>query len=77
MEYNKKEYNIIFELHDISNKPNVNDIVLMHKELLEEKFLSLGSLDSKYGRKIESNEDKDIVVFVVNNKNIILKRLYG
>ena len=76
---NNKKYKINIEFYNIENKPKEKDIIYMNKELLNEINipLSFGPLLVKYGRKIESAEDKDILVLVSDNKKEYLKRYYG
>lgn len=78
-DYNNKEYKFNLEFLDIEETPQIDDLIIINKDLLKENkhLLSFGPLDSKYGRKIESNKDKDIIILIINNKEIPLKRLYG
>ncbi len=74
---NNKEYELKIEFHDI-DEPKVNDYIFMDESLLSINYLlAFGNLDSSYGRDIKSSQDKDIVVIISDNKEIILKRLYG
>ena len=55
------------------------DFIFVNEKLLSEKntLLSFGSLDSKYGRKIDCFEDPDLLVLVTSKNKFYLKRLYG
>ncbi len=74
---NDMEYSLSMEFFDIE-EPVIGDILILHEELLNIPYLlSFGDLGSSYGRKIESNDDKDIMVLIHDGKRIYLKRLYG
>ena len=74
---NNKEYELKIEFHDI-DEPKVNDYIFLDESLLNiDYLLAFGSLDSSYGKDIKSSHDKDVVVIISDNKEIILKRLYG
>lgn len=51
----------------------------MNKELLKEQncLFNFGPIVSDYGRKIKDSYDKDLLILVMNGKNIYLKRYYG
>lgn len=74
-----KKYNFMFEFHDVDNNPKVGDYMYVNEGLLREEnsFFCFGKLDSKYGHDIEKIDDKELLVLVIDNKKIYLKRLYG
>lgn len=70
-------YNINIEFYDILDKIDIGDVLYMDEELLKEKVLNFGLLDSIYGRKINDSNDIDIVILEIKDKKIYLKRIYG
>lgn len=76
---NGQSYKLNMEFYDLENPVQVGDLLYSNEELLKEEntFFSFGSLVGKYGRKITSSSDIDIVVLVNNQKEIYLKRFYG
>lgn len=72
-----KEYKINIEFHDLISEPTENDVICMNEELLSEPMLAFGATESEYGREIKSSSDKDLVILIMNNNPIYLKRLYG
>lgn len=72
-----KEYKINIEFHDLISEPAENDVICMDEELLNEPMLAFGATESSYGREIKSSSDKDLVILIMNNNPIYLKRLYG
>lgn len=77
MENNEYQFNI--EFYNIEKNPEVGDYLYISEKILQENntFLNFGSLESEYGRKIESANDDDIVALIVNGEKIYLKRVYG
>ena len=71
------DYNIIIELYDLKELPKVNDYIYISEKLLREKMISLGPLGSKYGKKINNENDSDIAMLLINNKKVYLQRYYG
>ena len=52
----------------------------MNEDLLKEvnnNIVSFGPIEEIYGRKIESNNDKDLIYLNTKNKITYLKRFYG
>ncbi len=76
---NNKEYQFNIEFYNVEKLPEVGDFLFMSEKLLQEKnaVLSLDCLESEYGRKIESADDDDIVVLMIKEEKIYLKRVYG
>ena len=77
---NNNVYELTIYFYDIDNKTQVNDYLYMQEKLLSKinhSIISLGVLDSMYGKVIEEITDEDLVILITNNKNIYLKRYYG
>lgn len=72
-----KEYNLNIEFYDIEKKPTTGDIIYINEILLKDRVLSFGPLNGIYGKKVEKNIDKDILVLKIDNELIYLKRYYG
>ena len=54
----------------------MDDIIYISDELLKEKILNFGELNSKYGRELNFNNNVDIIMIKHKEKNFYLKRLY-
>ena len=77
---NNNIYELTIYFYDINDKAQVNDYLYMQEKLLSKinhSIISLGVLDSIYGKVIEEITDEDLVILITNNKNIYLKRYYG
>lgn len=77
---NNNVYELTIYFYDINDKVQVNDYLYMQEKLLSKinhSIISLGVLDSIYGKVIEEITDEDLVILITNNKNIYLKRYYG
>ena len=77
---NNNIYELTIYFYDIDDKAQVNDYLYMQEKLLSKinhSVISLGVLDSIYGKVIEEITDEDLVILITNNKNIYLKRYYG
>lgn len=75
---NNKIYRLNIEFYDLNSKPQKGDYLYINEETLEEKIpLSFGPLDGTYGRDIKNEDDKDLLVLVINNQKNFLKRYYG
>ena len=74
-----KEYKFNMEFYNIERNPEVGDYLFMSEKILQENnaVLSFDNLESEYGRKIENADDEDIVVLMINEEKIYLKRVYG
>ena len=74
----EKTYSLKLEFYDLNKDPQVGDVIIINEELLKENILlSFGALNSEYGKNIKDSHDKDLMVLIVGNKKIYLKRLYG
>ena len=72
------EYQFNMEFYSIKRNPEIGDYLFMSEKILKENtFLSFDILESEYGRKIENANDDDIIVLVINEEKIYLKRVYG
>ena len=75
-----KSYKINIEFYGLSNNPTINDVIYINEKLLQEvenKPVSFGPLDEKYGKNINYNNDTDIICITTKEGNIYLKRFYG
>lgn len=75
----KNIYKFNIEFYDLLTKPNVNDCLFINEKLLtkHDLLLSFGLLNNSCGRVIESIDNTDLIILIINNKEIYLKRLYG
>ena len=74
------EYILNMEFYDIDKIPSVGDKINMHKNMinnLDNYLYVFGSVDRIYGKKIDNLLDEDIIILLMNNKKIYLKRFYG
>ena len=69
------KYVINIEFYGV--KPMVNDFLYLSRSSLSEKTLNIGDIDSVYGRKIDNEEDEDLVILETNGNKYLLKRIYG
>jgi hypothetical protein len=77
---NNNVYEITIYFYDIDDKVGVDDYLYMREKLLSKinhSIISLGVLDSMYGKVIEEINDEDLAILITNNKRISLKRYYG
>ena len=73
---NKYKLNISF--YGLEKEPKSGDYLLINEKLLKEyALLSFGPLDGIYGRQIKSSDDEDVVILLLGNDRIYLKRYYG
>ena len=73
-------YEITIYFYDINEQVRVNDYLYIQEKLLRKinhSIISLGVLDSMYGKVIEDITDEDLVILITNNNRIYLKRYYG
>ena len=79
----EKEYIFTFEFHNLEKEPAIGNNIYIADELLNDNyrgysdFYAFGPLNSQYGRVITNENDPDIIVLDMDNKQIYLKRLYG
>lgn len=74
------EYILNMEFYDIDKIPKVGDKINMHKNMvnnLDNYLYVFGSVDGLYGKKIDNLLDEDVIVLLIDNKKIYLKRFYG
>lgn len=71
------EYQIYINFYDMEFDLIIDDIIYISDELLKEKILSFGELNSNYGRELNFNNNVDIIMIKHREKKIYLKRLYG
>lgn len=82
-EKSKQKYQFILTFFDVEESIKVNDLLIIHKDLINEKYegysksYSFGALESKYGKKVDGIQDIDCIAIKTENKTIYLKRLYG
>lgn len=79
---NDRMYESNIEFYDLETLPQKNDVIYMDKMLLHkinDKMVSFGPLDGKYGKNITSENDEDIIILETENqsKKKYLKRYYG
>ena len=76
---NDKIYHFNIEFYNLEKELKIGDYIYISEKLLQEKYsvLSFDTLDSKYGRNIETEEDEDLAILLIDNKKIYLKRVYG
>ena len=75
---NSNDYELILDFQNIEEQPQIGNYIYMDETILESKnFYTFGKLNSEYGRKIENENDKDLIILETNNKKYYLKRLYG
>lgn len=81
----EKTYNLVIDFLDIERLPKENDIIIINEKLLDKKYedycfmYTFGNLDSKYGRNKDILEEVETLRIIYNddNKEVMLKRLYG
>ncbi len=77
----KNIYIFNIEFYDLNKSLEVNDLIYINNAFLPEltnQLLAFGRLDEKYGRNINKNYDKDLLIIEYKNKErCYLKRLYG
>ena len=76
-------YEFSMEFFDIDVSPKIGDYINISAELLNPRYAgystlySFGNLENPCGRKNLDINDIDIINIITENKEIILKRLYG
>ncbi len=76
-------HEVVLKFLDIDEKPNVGDTIFMKSELLRRdyvgysNFYTFGSLKNSYGKSDVELGDIDVIKICINNRVILLKRLYG
>ena len=76
-EYNNK-YDLNIYIMDIDYEIMVGDTLYIDGGMIrDERVFTFGKLDSEYGRKIDNNNDKEVVVFKQKDNKYYMKRYYG
>lgn len=77
------KYILNLEILDIEEKPKKEEVIYMHKELLNPEYegystsYTFGDIHSQYGKENILMDDIDVIKLVLDEKEIYLKRLYG
>jgi hypothetical protein len=83
LDINNQRYKFNLEFIDIFEQPKVDDFIVMDECLLNPRYAgystsyTFGPMDSKYGKENVTQADPDFVVLIVDDEEIVLKRLYG
>jgi len=74
-----KVYSFMIEFHYLEKNPKVDDILYINEELLKEcnGLFSFGVIESEYGRRVKSSNERDVIVLFTEGKEYVLKRIYG
>jgi len=77
--FNNKEYKVNIEFYGLEISPNDTLIVSdkIFNTMTNDKVISFGLLDSKYGKGKEKLEDTDIIILQTTEKTIYLKQFFG
>lgn len=76
-------YELSMEFYDIDESPKTGDYLELSAELLNPRYAgysvlyTFGNLKNPCGRNTTNMNSIDIIKLIVENKEIILKRLYG
>ena len=68
---------------DLETPLQLGDKIFMHSELINADYEEyslvyfFGAINQKYGRKITSKNDRDLMFVVTDNHTILLKRFFG
>lgn len=79
----EKEYNMILEFLDIDKIPQEGDYIFIAEMLLNPSYngystrYTFGNLNSIYGKNKIFLDNIDIIMIMIEDKEIYLKRLYG
>ncbi len=83
LEGNDRTYSLNLEFFDIEETPEVKDYMYLNEKLLNKNYIEydtfyrFGSLGSEYGRENLKDDSPEIIILVINDKRIYLKRIYG
>ena len=78
-----QRYKLNLEFMDVLEQPKEDDYIIMEECLLNPEYekyshsYTFGPLDSKYGKENITQADPDQIVIIVDNEEVVLKRLYG
>ena len=76
-EYNNK-YDLNIHIMDIDYEIMAGDTLYIDGGMIrDERVFTCGKLDSEYGRKIDNNNEKEVVVFKQKDNKYYMKRFYG
>ena len=71
-------YELNLEFYNLTQKPQIGEYIFMNEALLKSNIpLSFDVLNSKYGKYITDSHDEDLIVLIIDNEKICLKRVYG
>ncbi len=79
----ENNYEFSFEFFDIESSPEIGDYISISAELLNPSYAgystlyTFGSLDNPCGKSNIDSNDIDVIKVITENKEIVLKRLYG
>ena len=72
------KYDLNIHIMDIDYEIMVGDTLYIDGGMIrDERVFTFGKLDSEYGRKIDNNNDKEVVVFKQKDNKYYMKRYYG
>lgn len=83
MDEDGKDYVQEFILHDMDSEPKMGDTITMDERLLDPSFgayypfYEFGSLESEFGRKIDSDDHPELMILNLSGKEVRLKRFWG
>ena len=83
MDENGKEFVQEFHFYDLEEKPRMGDTITMDERLLDPNFAAyypfyeFGSLESEFGRKIDSDNHPELMILNLGGKEVRLKRFWG
>ena len=81
----EKTYSLVIDFLDVNRLPKENDVIIIDERLLDKEYedycfmYTFGDLDSKYGRNKDTLQETETmkIVYSDDNKEVLLKRLYG
>ena len=72
------KYDLSIHIMDIDFEIMEGDTLYIDGSIIrDERVFTFGRLDSEYGRKIDSMNNKEVVVFKRKDKKYYMKRYYG
>lgn len=80
---NENNYILNLEFLDIKEKLKIGNYLYINEELLNTNYdgystsYTFGNIESNYGKDNISIDDIDVIKIVIDDKEILLKRLYG
>ena len=82
-EKDDKKYEFNLEFINTEVKVSIGDYICVNRKLLDpnyegySKMYTFGNMDSMYGRGDLTEDDVDVIIVNQENKEILLKRIYG